>query len=222
MSPPLGLDIPPGHVLRIRKSLYGLKQAARDWNATCTTALRKLGFNPTQADPCILVHPDRIIIGLHVDDMLVAAKTLSQVNEFKTELGQCFKIKDLGEIEKFLSIRIIRDREAHTIILDQQGYLERFFQECGMLQDTVKPIAIPINSYEALRTATTDDARTDKTEYQYLIRSLLYAIIQTRPDTAFLIRKLSQYISDPANFHRKAVKHLIRYLRSSAALRLRY
>lgn len=91
-----------------------------------------------------------------------------------------------------------------------------------MLQEIAKPTAIPINGYDALCTPTEEDRRADKAQYQYLIGSILYAMIQTRPDIAFATGKLSQYMSDPAVFHHKAVKHLLRYIRSTAALRLRY
>ncbi len=95
MRPPPGVDLLPGQALLIRRSLYGLKQAARDWHERCVKELRKLGFEQTAADPCLLIYKERFVLLL--------------VNWFKNEFRQIFKVKDLGEIDKILGIRITRD-----------------------------------------------------------------------------------------------------------------
>jgi hypothetical protein len=50
----------------------------------------------------------------------------------------------------------------------------------------------------------------------------MFAIVLTRPDIAFTLRKLSQYISDPAEHHSYALKNLLRYLRLTVTIKLRY
>ena len=81
---------------------------------------------------------------------------------------------------------------------------------------------MPVQDYESLRPASTTDTRIDVTEYQQVIGSLLFAMVFTRPDIAFVIGKLSQYISDPAKHHGHSAKNLMRYLKSTIKQRLRY
>lgn len=73
MKVPPGMKVPKGKILRLKRSLYVLKHAARDWNIKCAGELINMGFKQSLADPCIFVHHERrVVIGLYVDDMLVA------------------------------------------------------------------------------------------------------------------------------------------------------
>ena len=84
-----------------------------------------------------------------------------------------------------------------------------------MEQDKAKKTGIPMNGYDSLRPAGKSDVRTDQQEYQTLVGKLLYLAILTRPDISFALGRLSQYLSDPAEFHMVALKHILKYLRST-------
>ena len=88
--------------------------------------------------------------------------------------------------------------------------------------DKHKPVKIPINGYDSLRAAEPEDQRIDQREYQHAIGSLIYAAIHTRPDIAFALGRLSQYLADPAEHHGRALKSLLRYIRSTADLGIVY
>jgi hypothetical protein len=81
---------------------------------------------------------------------------------------------------------------------------------------------IPSADYTSFRPATNNDTRIDTTEYQQGIGSLMFAIVLTRPDIAFTLRKLGQYMSDPAEHYSHALKNLLRYLRLTVTMKLRY
>jgi hypothetical protein len=81
---------------------------------------------------------------------------------------------------------------------------------------------VPLTGYDHLRPATPSDKRIDITEYQRGIRSIMYATVHTRPDTAFTLGKLSQYMKDPAAHHGHALKGLLRYLRSTIDQKIRF
>jgi hypothetical protein len=70
-----------------------------------------------------------------------------------------------------------------------------------MKQDSHKPVKQPINGYDALIPAFKTDERADLKIYQQFIKSITYAITTIRPDIAFAVNKLAQYISDSAKFH---------------------
>jgi len=81
MSPPPGYLINSGRVLKIQKSLYGLKQAARDWHEDCAGKLSALGFSRSGADSCVFYLPERgLVVGMYVDDLVIAAPRRPDVN----------------------------------------------------------------------------------------------------------------------------------------------
>lgn len=79
-----------------------------------------------------------------------------------------------------------------------------------------------MHGYDALRPAEPNDERINPREYQHKIDKLIYAAIHTRPDIAFAIGRLSQYLSDPAKHHGQALKTLLRYIRSTINLGIVY
>lgn len=223
MKPPPGVDVPPGQALQILRSLYGLKQAARDWNQYCVSELKKLGFAQSEADPCLLIHHKRrIMILVYVDDIAVAAPILDDVNWFKKSFSNVFKIKDLGEIQKILGCRITRNRSLGTLRMDQSHFIKEVLTRYNMESDKHRPAKTPLNGYDALRPAGPDDHRSDISEYQQRVGSCMYLAILTRPDISFALGRLSQYLADPADFHMQALKGLMRYLRSTVNLGLEF
>jgi len=223
LKPPEGVHVKKGHVLKVLRSLYGLKQAARDWNLLMKKELLAWGFVQSLADPCMFVHEERKIrILVYVDDVLAATKDQSQTEWFWKKLSGRFNAKNLGEVHKVLGVRVARDRKHRTIFLDQEQYLRAVLDKFGMSSKKHKDKKIPSADYTSFRPATNDDTRIDTTEYQQGIGSLMFAMVLTRPDIAFTLGKLSQYMSDPAEHHGHALKNLLRYLRSTVTMKLRY
>ena len=102
-----GLTLPANRVLRVCKAFYGLKQAGCEWYIEACNTLAKLGLQPTFNDPSVFISTDKsLVIGLFVDDLIIAAKTLDAVEEFKKGFGSIHKIKDLGEVYKYLRLTI--------------------------------------------------------------------------------------------------------------------
>ena len=185
--------------------------------------LLKLGFEQCAADPCMLRHKEKdIILLIYVDDVCIAAKTLQQVQWFKDEFGKIFKVKDLGEIKRILSIRITRDRKRRTLRIDQTHYLSEVLDDLHISADKHHPTALPMCGYQALRPSGPEDKRIDPKAYQYKVGKLMYAVIHTRPDICFALGRLSQYLSDPAEHHESALKTLLRYVRSTIDLGIIY
>lgn len=120
MEPAPNTDTPPGHVWLLRKSLYGLKQAAKDWYDTCRKQLLAQGFKPTPEDECVFINDAaQAYVLLYVDDILIAAKARTTVQEFKRDFGSRFKIMDLGAEKRIVGIDIERDREKRTLSMNQ-------------------------------------------------------------------------------------------------------
>jgi hypothetical protein len=81
---------------------------------------------------------------------------------------------------------------------------------------------IPTTDYESLYSANEEDKRIKVSEYQQVIGSLLYIIVFTRPNIAFVLGKLSQFMSDLAKRHNHALKNLLRYVKSTIQQKLHF
>ena len=166
MKAPLGVKLPPGQAFHLLRSLYGLKQAARDWNQYLIRELIKLGFIQSEGDPCLLIHPQkRMIVLCYVDDIAFAAKTIDDIRWFKQTFGSVFKIKDLGEVHKILGVRVVRDRQAGTLRLDQTHYIKDILARFSMNKEKAHPTLSPMDSYDNLRRAGPEDERTNQLDY---------------------------------------------------------
>jgi hypothetical protein len=151
LSPPKGVKVRKGYALRVLRSLYGLKQAARDWNNLCCDHLRTIGFKQSLADPCLFIHSNRMIrLLVYVDDILCATENAEDTNWVHSKLLERFNTKNLGPVTKLLGMRIMRDRTKREIFLDQEQYLIRVLKKFGMENATYKKRGIPMRNYENL------------------------------------------------------------------------
>jgi len=92
----------------LQKSLHGLKQASRQWNAKLIVALISLGFHQSSSDYSLFVKSQNshmTILLVYVDDVVLTGNHLEEINFVKSFLDQQFKIKDLGELKYFFWLR---------------------------------------------------------------------------------------------------------------------
>ena len=94
-------------VCKLKKSIYGLKQSPRCWNTALDKQLKEMGFIQSTSDPCIYVDAggDTFFIGVYVDDIVLAGRTLERITEVKETLSQKFDIKDMGKLHYFLGMQ---------------------------------------------------------------------------------------------------------------------
>jgi hypothetical protein len=114
MQPPDGIadidpDFKPGHILRLKKSLYGLKASGRNWYIVLRKYLVSQGLQPSDADPCLYVSRDKqLFIGTWVDDLCIVGKQ-SHIDSIMHNLRLRFGndgVKDLGRPNDFLGIQL--------------------------------------------------------------------------------------------------------------------
>jgi len=127
MEVPPGSNIPEGHVLRLKKGVYGTKQGGCIWYIDFSRTLFTLSYTPTQADHAIFVResPDTFpdIISTYVDDMGLISESLECINQDKEALRQHYEMTDLGEMGWILSICVTHDQEKCTISLSQKKFI---------------------------------------------------------------------------------------------------
>jgi hypothetical protein len=222
MRPPEGMYCPEDYVLRLRKSLYGLKQSGREWYIEACKGLGKLGFQPIFSEPSIFTTADRrILIGLYVDDMLILSKDPSDIDQVVKGIQKRWKIKDLGEVNMILGIRVTRDRKNRRIFLDQEGYIDEIVKRFRLEQ--AAPYSTPATiDRAALIKGDGSEPEADQHLYQRGVGSLAWVAICTRPDIAYAWGQLSQSCSKPTIRNWNGVLHVLRYLKKTKSLRLSF
>jgi Reverse transcriptase (RNA-dependent DNA polymerase)/Pol polyprotein, beta-barrel domain len=224
MELPQGAKYPPGTVIKLRKSLYGLKQAGHDWHEVLRDLLLSLGYEQLECDKCVFIKRTAdgriIVLPLYVDDTLaVYDKQDEQIwLADKATIAARYAIKDIGDCEWVLNMKLTRDRGARIITLSQEAYIKRVLETFQL--DQCKPLAYPcIDADLFIPPAGCDETPLDKreqTRYQSIVGSLLYAALTTRPDIAFAVNELGRFNAQANRFHMLAARHVLRYLAGSA------
>ena len=120
-------------VCKLNKSLYGLKQASRQWYSKFSTTILKYGFKQSKSDYSLFTKKvDQIFIALlvYVDDILIASNDVQAVEDLKTSLNHDFKLKDLGNLKYFLGLEVARSEKG--ISLCQRKYALGVLKDAGM------------------------------------------------------------------------------------------
>ena len=224
MEPPEGSNIPAGKVLRLRKSLYGLKQSPRCFNKALDHWLRSQGLKPTSADPCLYYKFENgnfLMLSVHVDDQLIACNNRKYLDAFKITLNAEFECKDSGPVSYFLGFNIHRDRTQNKLFMSQEHYLESILDRFGMSDCNPARTPLPTN-FRPIPATDTEYEGAKHYPFAQAVGAILYASTITRPDLAFPASLLSRYISKYNTEHWKAAKHLLRYIRGTTDLCLTF
>ncbi|CAB3978840.1 Hypothetical predicted protein [Paramuricea clavata] len=186
-------------VCKLNKSIYGLKQAAKNWYEALTSLLLKKGFKRSCNDYCLFVRKEEngtfSYVLVWVDDIVVAGATEEAINVIKSMLNENFKMDDRGDLNWFLGMQILRSHDKITV--DQTKYIETVLQEFNM--SDCKAVATPGEVNLKL---------VKSNEGKKLVDPKLY--------------ELSRFLDKPDESHWKAAKRVLRYLKGTTDLRLTF
>ena len=178
-------------VCRLKKSIYGLKQASRQWYLKFHNVVASYGFVENKVDQCIYCKVSGrkfIFLILYVDDILLASSDLGLLHEIKRMLSKNFDMKDLGEASFVLGIEIHRNRSCRLLGLSQTAYVDRILERFNMQQ--CKPGIAPVYKGDKLSLSQCPHSDIEKAQmknvpYASALGSIMYAQVYTRPDIAF-------------------------------------
>jgi len=214
MQQPPGFIHPdkPHHVCRLRKSIYGLKQAPQAWYKTLSKFLCDYGFANSKSDSSLFVFRKQGMVLytlVYVDDIIITGNSTAKVNECINKLASSFSIKDLGSLHYFLGVEVIPTSTG--LFLSQHKYIADLLERTKMTD--AKVVLTPLSTSISL---TKDDSspNTDATFYRSTIGSLQY-LSMTRPDIAFPVNKLAQFMQKPTTTHLTALKRILCYLKGT-------
>jgi hypothetical protein len=106
-------------VRKLLNSLYGMKQAPKQWHVKFDIILILAIFSVNEADQCVDYHHggrQEVILCLYINDILIFGTSLDVINEVKTFLCQSFNMKDLGEADVILNIKLIKGQNGITLM----------------------------------------------------------------------------------------------------------
>jgi len=222
MRPPKALNLEPGKVLQLKKSIYGLKQAGREWFNLLRESLKSMGWLQGQKEPCLFYRQtgggQREYLIIYVDDIIVIAKDKAAVDFAKKQLSGKFKMKDLGELNYILGIAVVRDHANREFKLNQTGLIERTIKRFGL--DVCKPSNLPMTKGQREASPGTELGPEGKTRYEGMIGSLLYIGRCTRPDIMASVGICARKVGNPTTSDEEAAERIFRYLMGTATLEL--
>ena len=132
-------------VCRLQKAIYGLKQAALQWNKQLHKSLLEMDFTHSLSDPGIhfkIIGQEIIILLVYVDNALFMGSNKTQVLTHKKQFIKRWESRDLGEAKEYLGMKIMRNHKKQTITLDQTCYVEKVIKQFG--QENCKPVSVPL------------------------------------------------------------------------------
>ena len=143
----------------------------------------------------------------------------------KDWLHKQFDMKDLGEANYILGIKLIRDRKNKLLALSQVSYIDKILVRFNM--ENSKRGSLPFRhgihlSKEQSPKTPEQNERMSRIPYASAVGSLMYAMLCTRPDICYAVGVVSRYQSDPGEEHWIAVKHILKYLRRTRDYMLVY
>ena len=191
----------PNHVCRLRKSLYGLKQALRAWFDRFSTQLLHMGFQASLADFRLLRQGKVLVyLSVYVINIVHTRNNPDFLSSLITQPSQAFELKDLGALHYFLGLQITRT--SRGLFLNQTKYAHDLLLKHNMLSS--KPACSPCAPNEGSILANPH-------EYRSMVGSLHYLTF-TRPDLRFAVHQVCQFMSIPTDVHLVAAKHILRYI----------
>jgi hypothetical protein len=212
MHPPPGYHHPPHKVCRLRRALYGLKQAPRAWFAKFSSVVAQQGFVSSSYDSGLFLRTTNngtILILLYVDDMIITGDDISGIRALQSFLSQNFEMKDLGTLSYFLGLEVTSSTDGYY--LSQAKYASDLLSRVGLTDS--KTTSSPLETNVKLL-ATDGEPLSDATLYRQLVGSLIYLTV-TRPDIAYVVHLVSQFMSAPRSTHYATVLRILRYVKGT-------
>ena len=152
---------------------------------------------------------------LYVDDILLIGNDVGVMSLVKVWLLSQFDMKDLGETNFILGIKLWRDRKNKMLGLLQAGYIDKVLKRFSM-QNSKKGLLpfrhrVPLSNDQRPKTLKEENMMR-QVPYASAMGSLMYAMLCTRPDICYLVDMVSRYQLNPRPKHWQAVKHILKYL----------
>lgn len=203
-------------VVVIKKALYGLATSARQWNIKLGDSIRKLGFNPTRADPDLWIkenkeHKKYEYIATYVDDLIVVAfDPMKYIDEIKEE----YPIRNIEMNPEHYLGNNIEVRKNNTIKISSTKYINEVIRKYESEHGTLKKENVPAKPDDHPETDTTPFLdKNGITKFQSIIGTCQWISTSGRFDITFAVTNLSRFCASPREGHLKRAEKILGYLK---------
>ena len=215
-------------VCKLKKSLYGLKQAAREWADTLTAALLRFGFRRSIIDTGVYRYDGTdnrlLILMVYVDDLVLAYSHDDVRVTFAEYISRTLPVDDRGPLEWVLRMHVQRTPDSKGFFFSQQQYAERVLEKYVVDRDLLSDVDTPLPE----NTPTADMCpevgseehsamATKRAWFMSVIGALLWMAGGTRPDLTYAVSTLARFCSNPGRAHVKVLMHLLSYVSRTRA-----
>ena len=157
--------------------------------------------------------------------MLIIGRDPKKIGSLKKALSKSFAMKDMGPAKQILGMHIVRDRTKKLLWLSQEKYVKKVLQRFSM--SDAKPVGSTLPTNCKLSGKQSPKTKVDKAEmmkipYASTVGSLMYAMVCTRPDIGYAVGVVSRFMSNLGREHWVAVKWILRYLKGTSSVCLRF
>ncbi|MBM4098126.1 MAG: DDE-type integrase/transposase/recombinase, partial [Planctomycetes bacterium] len=214
-------------VCKLRRSLYGLKQAGREWAALFSSFLISWGMTQSTIDPCLYVFQTAgsiLWICVYVDDALIADNDPELRARFVADLSARFPTEDKGELKWILSVAITRDRQARTLSMSQELYVTDLITKFGSFLDAsvTRTFDTPMEEGSVLSAADQPQIGSEahaamaasRDVYMSLVGGYLWLANMTHFHLAYPAGQLARFLTNPGLPHFRAALRLLAHLQS--------
>lgn len=212
MKQPKGFEDGTNRVCKLRKSLYGLKQASRCWNRRFKYFIEVFGFVACPSDPCVFVsnrNNSLMILAIHVDDGLIISDSDEDIHMVIIHLQKQFEIKVM-QVGCFLGIQIEKNKDG-SIFIHQQAYAQKVLNRFEM--NNCNTVCVPSDPSQVLHEFA--ESELSVCSYREMVGSLMYLAVATRPDISFSVGLVSRFLEKPTIVHENAVRRILKYLKGT-------
>ena len=199
-----------GMVLKLRKTLYGLRQSPRAFWQFLTEKLKICGLEQTTVDPCLFAGPTVICI-CYVDDLLFWARDPADIDRLAISLIEAgVDLEEEDDAAGFLGVHMEKARGG-TLELKQDGLIDRILTALGLNDGMAKCKHTPSESRPLTKDPDGEQA-IGTFSYSSVVGMLLYLAGHSRPDIAYAVNCCARYMFCPRLCHETALKRIGRYL----------
>lgn len=181
----------------------------------------------SEFDPCVFIRKNNkkeveAIVAIFVDDGIITAKKEHIVTEILSSLKKEFQITS-GDLDSFLGMKVQHLKDG-SIFINQEGYIRRILKRFQL--ENCNPVSTPCDIHQPM--SLDDYPSNDKPKevtsvpYREAVGSLMYLVVATRPDLAYAVHIVSQYLEHPYQNHWNAVKRIFKYLKGTQDLGILY
>ena len=213
----------PRYACKLVRSIYGLKQSGRRWEARLVSELIKLGCIRCIIDPCLwkYVKGDALVmITIYVDDIVMATNSRKLRDELVRKLKELFDVRNEGPLTWLFGTAIDQDITKGTVSIHQTLYIDEVVRAFGT-KDLRKQRVVP-SIEEALHLMPLPEDQPRNENYRSLLGKLLWIAIISRPDISFAVIYLTRFATCAGDLHLSHAVRIVDYLAATRNKQITY